>query len=141
MCRYRQTLFQCNHTLRAAAPFQICAQQQAEPQQYCGEALVHPCSTIRANQACDVCAARKNATDGRLSEVKARIQAMRQHLNITYGECLRHVNEAGVGADAGKEVKTEDVKAEKEEDPVQAFLKMKRTEKYAHLTMLGGARP
>lgn len=85
---------------------------------------------------------------------------LRQHLDEAYGECLKHVDgvgEEGMGkgenkkSESGNTVtkgkdgrgKSQNRKGGKEQeeevvdDPVEAFLKMKRNEKYAHLMMLG----
>lgn len=85
---------------------------------------------------------------------------LRRHLDEAYGECLRHVDGVGADGPGGKAEKEKENRIEIGEgpkgrgkgkrdeggkkgedavadDPVAAFLKMKRNEKYAHLMMLG----
>ncbi|KAI1111815.1 hypothetical protein F5Y14DRAFT_464302 [Nemania sp. NC0429] len=153
MCRFRQSIFTCNHTQPSPSRIISCPTQQAyEAGKFpspCGVAKTHACTTIRAERLCDSCAARKERLDNRFSDVRTRIAGLRKHLGEAYGECLKHVDGvdgAGQGKGAsgsgksgekreGEAAKGQDEKAV--DDPVEAFLKMKRNEKYAHLMMLG----
>ncbi|KAI1304836.1 hypothetical protein F5Y03DRAFT_406819 [Xylaria venustula] len=138
MCRYRRSMFLCNHSQLSAAPQWFCSAQRdyvaGKSDQPCDEVGTHTCSTIRVPQLCVSCGTRKATLDQRLSEVKSKMAELKQHLNESYGECVKHVFEAGLES----EVKTKgDEKDSKKADPVAEFLKMKRSEKHANLMMLG----
>ncbi|KAF2964424.1 hypothetical protein GQX73_g9149 [Xylaria multiplex] len=87
---------------------------------------------------------KKTTLDRKLSDVKEKIAELKIHLNDTYGDCLKHVKEAGLELetkpeDEGNPKNGEDAKPKKI-DPVQAFLDMKMKEEHAHLMMLGGSK-
>ncbi|KAI1426505.1 hypothetical protein F5Y12DRAFT_742427 [Xylaria sp. FL1777] len=108
----------------------------AEP---CDEIKTHTCSTIRVTQLCESCGQRKTTLDRRLSGVKTKMAELRQHLTEAYGDCVKHVYEAGLEEEAnakdGNERGADVIKI----DPIQEFLRMKRNEKHSHLMMLGSA--
>ncbi|KAI1184536.1 hypothetical protein F5B17DRAFT_78405 [Nemania serpens] len=161
MCRYRQSIFTCNHTQPSPSRIITCSTQQAfesgRSSSPCGVAKTHACTTIRVPKLCEPCAAQKARLDSRFSDVRTRMAGLRRHLDEAYGECLRHVDGVGEeGVGKGKEKKNEKNESEireamkgcgkegkegdevvVDEDPVEAFLKMKRNEKYSHLMMLG----
>lgn len=146
MCRYRKTLFLCNHSALSSAPQIPCATHLAHTSSPltsppCTTASTHACSTVRVSRLCGSCSDKKQSTDRRLSEVKVRIAGLRDRLSEVYGDCARHLDEVGVEVEgvhgkSGSEGGSEGMK-EEEEDPVQAFLRKKRAEKDSHLMMLG----
>ncbi|KAI1819984.1 hypothetical protein F4861DRAFT_534033 [Xylaria intraflava] len=166
MCRYRKSVFLCNHTQLSAEPLSLCLAQQkylsglvSEP---CSVVNTHGCSTIRLSKDCEPCTIKYASLDKTLSALKEKIAELRQHLDDAYGCCMKHVDEAGLKPEAkpdtkpeakpdakpdakpgGKEEAQENPKTEgdgeEEVDPVARFLKMKMNEKYSHLMMLGNA--
>ncbi|KAI1346466.1 hypothetical protein F5Y01DRAFT_319755 [Xylaria sp. FL0043] len=133
MCRYRRSMWLCNHSQLSAEPHALCAVQRdyisGERHEPCYEVNTHTYSTIRIGRLCGRCGTRKASLDKQFSDVKARMATLKQHLDEKYGDCIKHVNEAGLELDDGES--TEKV------DPVTEFLRMKRNEKYANLMMLG----
>ncbi|KAI0543980.1 hypothetical protein F4679DRAFT_66138 [Xylaria curta] len=134
MCRYRRSIYLCNHTQLSAEPFVICSAQQdyisGATSQPCEIAQIHTCSTIRVRQLCQQCDDKKVAQDSRISEVKSKMAGLRQHLNEKYDDCMKHIDEASP--------KSSNEGEEKEAmSPEEAFLKAKKNEKHAHLMMLG----
>ncbi|KAI0451579.1 hypothetical protein F5B21DRAFT_486499 [Xylaria acuta] len=148
MCRYRRSIYLCNHTQLSAEPFITCSAQRgfisgasSEP---CDLADSHTCSTIRFWHLCQGCEGKKVALDSRLSELKSKMAELRQHLDETYDNCMKHIDEASLkpaseGDDEKSEGEEEKKKEEEKIDPVAAFLKMKKSEKHSHLMMLGTA--
>jgi hypothetical protein len=148
MCRYRKSLFLCNHSQLCQDPFIICSAQRdfvsgaaTEP---CDVIKTHSCSTIRVSRLCEYCEEKKITTDQRFTNVKSRMAALRKHLDKIYGDCVKHVEEAGlepvekssdVGVLHGRG--KEDRERERELDPVEEFLRKKMSEKHSHLMMLG----
>ncbi|KAI2623658.1 hypothetical protein GGS21DRAFT_533606 [Xylaria nigripes] len=146
MCRYRKSIFLCNHSQFPAEPLSICPEQQgylagtvAQP---CKVVSTHGCSTIRISRLCQCCHIKQVSLDTTFMNLKGKISELRQHLDEAYGDCIKHVDEAGLEPEKKPSDAKEDPKAKKEGDkeidPVVAFLKMKRNEKYSHLMMLGG---
>ncbi|KAI0966873.1 hypothetical protein F4678DRAFT_447597 [Xylaria arbuscula] len=138
MCRYRRSMFLCNHSQLSAAPQWFCSAHRdyvsGKSTEPCDEVGTHTCSTIRVSQLCTNCRTRKATLDRRLSGVKSKMAELKQHMNESYGECIKHVYDDGIDS----EVKAKgDEKDAKKVDPVAEFLKMKRSEKHANLMMLG----
>ncbi|KAI1128587.1 hypothetical protein F5Y10DRAFT_291859 [Nemania abortiva] len=140
MCRYRKSIFLCNHTRQSTAPFVTCHLQQdylagsvSDP---CETVSTHSCSTIRLPQLCPSCKARKGVADKRLSNVRAKIAEIRQQLEDKYGDNWKCIDEAGIKMDGVEELskKGGDGKGDKKLDPVQEFLRSKRNEKYHMLS-------
>ncbi|KAI1813705.1 hypothetical protein GGS20DRAFT_463738 [Poronia punctata] len=157
MCLYRKSVFSCNHSQIASTPLSLCcaAQNQSsssssssqQQEKMCEEVQTHGRSTIRIARPCDICRAKKDASDEIFEEVKRRMAVLREHLEGSYGECLKLVGEAGVKVEEEMPVvKKKKVEGESEgegegekKDPVAEFLRMKRSEKHSHLMMLGGS--
>ncbi|KAI0869405.1 hypothetical protein GGS24DRAFT_505788 [Hypoxylon argillaceum] len=144
MCLYRQSIFTCNHTQQHRTPFAPCAAQQAflagsPVAVQCTVKKTHTYNTVRIGRLCDVCEAKKVALDRQLSDVRAKMGVLREHLDEAYDGCMKQLDEAGIKdvKTEGKEKGNEKSENEDELDPVQAFLKSKRNEKYSHLMMLG----
>lgn len=144
MCRYRKSIFLCNHSQLSAEPHTICAAQRdymsGRSAEACDEINTHTRTTLRISKLCDRCGTKKATLDRRLSDVKTKMAELRQHLTEAYGDCVKHVYEAGL--EPG--VKMEDAKSAgdagpKKSDPVEEFLRMKRTEEHSHLMMLGSS--
>jgi hypothetical protein len=149
MCRYRKSLFLCNHSQLSQEPFIICAAQQdhlsrtaAEP---CGTIETHGCGTIRVSHLCGYCAAKRITVDRRFENVKVKMADLRRHLDEVYGDCMKHLDEAGLefgtqpgDMEGGGNSRTGGGEEERKqsEDPVQEFLSRKMNEKYSHLMML-----
>ncbi|KAI0183421.1 hypothetical protein EV127DRAFT_489881 [Xylaria flabelliformis] len=136
MCRYRRSIYLCNHTQLSAEPFVLCSTQQdyisgkiSEP---CDMAQIHTCTTIRVRQLCQQCDDKKAATDSRISEVKSKMAELRQHLNEKYADCMKHIDEEEASLKSASEGEEKETMS-----PVEAFLKAKKNEKHAHLMMLG----
>ncbi|KAI1434709.1 hypothetical protein GGR50DRAFT_390367 [Xylaria sp. CBS 124048] len=147
MCRYRKSIYLCNHSQLAAEPLQICSKQReytsglvSEP---CQIRLTHLCSTIRVPLLCERCHAKQIPLDQKFATVKEKMSELRRHLEVAYDDCMKHVDEAGLKSEAKptpvikrqQKIKVDD----KELDPVTQFLKMKMREKYSELMMLGNA--
>ncbi|GAW25086.1 hypothetical protein SAMD00023353_0103660 [Rosellinia necatrix] len=167
MCRYRKTLYQCNHARLSPSPHTVCSTAAAGEGEgaRCEVVATHACLTVRAARPCDACAARQAALDRTFAEVRGRLASLRRHLDDAYGGCMRAVDEAGLGDEDGEgkgemtvttrvggrgegdEKQTvvamvRGVEGQKQQqdppaDPVEAFLRMKRAEKHSHLMMLG----
>ncbi|KAI0802141.1 hypothetical protein GGR55DRAFT_667021 [Xylaria sp. FL0064] len=110
MCRYRRSMWSCNHSQLSAEPHATY-------------------STIRIARLCGCCGTKKASLDKQFSDVKARMATLKQHLDEKYGDCVKHVNEAGLELNDGENTK--------KVDPIAEFLRMKRNEKYSNLMMLG----
>ncbi|KAH8163507.1 hypothetical protein CIB48_g4745 [Xylaria polymorpha] len=121
MCRYRRSIYSCNHTQLSTEPFVICSLQKdylsgasTEP---CNVADTHTCSTIRVWSLCPVCEDTRGELDRRLDE---------------------HIDEADLKPESEGDAKSDEAKdTDAKLDPVAAFLKAKKNEKYSHLMMLG----
>ncbi|KAI0098996.1 hypothetical protein GGR51DRAFT_536466 [Nemania sp. FL0031] len=130
MCRYRRSIFRCNHTLRPSEPFLTCPMQKeylaglvSTP---CDIVDTHRCSTIRFDRMCPRCESSKRKLDKRLSDVRSRIAGLRQHMQEAYGDRLKVEEGTGEKGEHKEEVK--------KLDPMQEFLKSKRDEKYHMLS-------
>ncbi|KAI3332248.1 hypothetical protein HD806DRAFT_546400 [Xylariaceae sp. AK1471] len=145
MCRYRKSLFLCNHSQLSQEPFIICAAQRdylsgtaAEP---CDTVKTHSCSTIRVPRLCEHCENKKITTEQRFTDVKTKMAELRQHLDRMYGDCMKHVEGAGLEPEAkpsdGDGGGKEEEDRKEEFDPVEEFLRKKMNEKHSHLMMLG----
>ncbi|KAI0533621.1 hypothetical protein GGR58DRAFT_101171 [Xylaria digitata] len=148
MCIYRKSLFLCNHSQLSVEPQVPCPAHKdylsGNARESCNKIQTHSLSTIRVSRLCEGCRTKKTTLDRRLSNVKEKIAELRKHLDNTYGDCMKHVRDAGLELETKPEdegnLKNEgDTKSEKV-DPVQAFLEMKMKEKHSHLMMLGGSK-
>ncbi|KAI1754044.1 hypothetical protein F4782DRAFT_545382 [Xylaria castorea] len=141
MCRYRRSIYSCNHAQLSAEPFVTCSTQQeymsganGKP---CNVVDSHTCSTIRIRHLCQQCEDKKVTLDSRLSQAKSKMAELRQHLNETYENCMRQIDEAGLKSASEACEKSEGEEEKKAVSPVEAFLRAKKKEKHAHLMMLG----
>ncbi|KAI0204896.1 hypothetical protein F4808DRAFT_456640 [Astrocystis sublimbata] len=147
MCRYRKSMYSCNHSIVSAEPFTLCPIQKdyisgksAEP---CDMVQTHLCSTIRISKPCESCGKARDTLNTRLSDAKKKMAELRQRLGLSEATSSSNQSEGdgddkkseGEGSDKEKE---KELEKEKEVDPVHAFLERKKTEKHAHLMMLGG---
>ncbi|KAI0394747.1 hypothetical protein F5Y17DRAFT_240615 [Xylariaceae sp. FL0594] len=108
MCHYRRFIFTCNHGQISSEPMILCANAKKDTSPFsssspkpeqpttCEEISTHARSTVRVPRPCDVCARKKAATDAVFADVKARLTDLRKHLEEAYGECLKHMDDAGV---------------------------------------------
>ncbi|TGJ87461.1 hypothetical protein E0Z10_g1261 [Xylaria hypoxylon] len=145
MCIYKKSIFLCNHTLLSAEPHAICSIQQeylaGEASEPCDVSYTHSLSTIRiSSRQCESCETKKTALDRRLLGVKEKMAELRQHLNESYGDCMKHVEDAGLKPEDEGDSKSEEDTRPKEVDPVEAFLTMKMKEEHAHLMILGSSQ-
>lgn len=63
---------------------------------------------------------------------------LRQHLDDTYDNVMKHIDEADLKPESEGDAKSDEAKdTDAKLDPVAAFLKAKKNEKYSHLMMLG----
>ncbi|KAI1490603.1 hypothetical protein F5X96DRAFT_694482 [Biscogniauxia mediterranea] len=162
MCLYRKSLYVCNHS-------QICGEQpmtacQAQ-REYAAGAAAEPCdrvetharNTIRVSRLCAACRDKKVTIDRQLDVVKSRMAELRRHLDESYDNCMKHLDEAGLdhededepgnttaaagrkstgGKGKGKKATPEPAKEEDPPvDPVQEFLRKKMMETDSHLMM------
>ncbi|KAH9908723.1 hypothetical protein F4778DRAFT_361653 [Xylariomycetidae sp. FL2044] len=151
MCPYSKSLYQCNHFRVASESLRACPAQKeflaGRIRDHCDVVETHPRNTIRVPQLCEACAAKKTTADQRFAQVKARMAALRTHLDESYANCMRHLDEAGLGPEdkpgapemvggcGATTTMAEDRGPECEVDPVQAFLRKKMAESDAHLMM------
>ncbi|GAW11945.1 hypothetical protein ANO14919_012980 [Xylariales sp. No.14919] len=148
MCRYRKSIFLCNHTQISAEPHTLCSAQKdyrrGKASEPCDEVSTHTLSTIRIPHLCEGCSTTKTAQDQRLAEVKKKMAELRQHLEQAYGDCMKHVSEAGLleakPENEGNQESEGSTKPNEVGDPVEAFLKMKMNEKYSHLMVLSDSQ-
>ncbi|KAI1412159.1 hypothetical protein F5Y13DRAFT_200152 [Hypoxylon sp. FL1857] len=133
MCPYRRTIYQCNHSVVNPSPIGICEFQAnyesghgSEP---CNIVQTHGRNNIRVNHLCPDCYQRKETTDRQFSSVKTRLSKLRKELEKKYGQCMTHLDEAGLEPE--KPASPEKPKP----NPAQEFLKNKRLESDAHLMM------
>ncbi|KAI1327105.1 hypothetical protein F5Y16DRAFT_399654 [Xylariaceae sp. FL0255] len=144
MCRYRKSIFLCNHAQVSAEPLIVCEVQS----QYLASSpfpIVEPCditetharNTIRVTTLCAECEKRNTNVEQRFLDVKKKMAELRVHLNEAYDHCMTHLDEAGLTAEEKEKESREEEKDE--DDPIKAFLKKKMTEKHSHLMMLGSS--
>ncbi|KAI0521303.1 hypothetical protein F5B22DRAFT_644028 [Xylaria bambusicola] len=144
MCRYRKSVFQCNHSQVSPRPQKPCQDQldfiagkRTEP---CETVTTHISTTVRVPQLCEDCESRKTRIDGKLSNVKTKMNELKRQLSEAYGDCVKHVSESGLESEA----KVEDEKDGSEAEPGQLdpeeFLRRVRNEEHSHLMMLGSSR-
>ncbi|RYC60037.1 hypothetical protein CHU98_g6155 [Xylaria longipes] len=141
MCRYRRSIYSCNHIHLSSEPFLTCSAQQdyisgasTEP---CNIAETHTCSTVRQWYLCKFCEDKKTTLDGRLSEIKSKMTELRQHLDETYDNVMKNIDEARLKPESEGDATSEEAEEKKALDPVQAFLKAKKSEKHSQFMMLG----
>ncbi|KAI1403416.1 hypothetical protein F4819DRAFT_506328 [Hypoxylon fuscum] len=164
MCLYSKTIYQCNHSANSPSPFQACHLQQefelgllALP---CDEVTTHGRNTVRIPQLCQYCHEKKISVERRFNYAKNRLAELRKHLEETYGECMRHLDEVGVepvspSSETSSETSSSSnttyttveseasdtnssetsASTEDDLDPVQEFLRKKMLESDAHLMM------
>ncbi|KAI1496567.1 hypothetical protein F5X99DRAFT_424445 [Biscogniauxia marginata] len=170
MCHHRKSLYLCNHAVIAPEPLIVCPAQRdylsgsaAEP---CDLVETHARSTIRLSKLCPQCRGKKTTTDRQLDLVKSRMAELRRHLDESYDNCMKHLDEVGLGPESqpddddddgtataagekrksrGKEKKKAaspdgdgDEGGREVVDPVQEFLRKKMMEDNSHLMMLSG---
>ncbi|KAI0151744.1 hypothetical protein GGR57DRAFT_503673 [Xylariaceae sp. FL1272] len=157
MCRYRKSLFLCNHAQIAPERLTPCAVQKDFQAgltcDSCDTIETHPRNTIRVCRLCGNCGDKKGTTDARFKEIKEKMAIMRKHLDESYDGCMKALDEVGLEPEskpdstpeiivtpADEEGHVEDKQKEvKEIDPVKEFLRKKMTEEHSHLMMLGSA--
>ncbi|RWA09560.1 hypothetical protein EKO27_g5545 [Xylaria grammica] len=148
MCRYRKSIFLCNHTQISAEPLTLCSAQKdygcGKASEPCDAVSTHTLGTIRIPHLCERCSTIKTVQDRRLAEVKEKMAELRQHLEQAYGDCIKHASEAGLPAakpeNEGNPESEGATKLGEVDDPVEAFLKMKMNEKYSHLMVLSDSQ-
>ncbi|KAI1379398.1 hypothetical protein F4677DRAFT_408868 [Hypoxylon crocopeplum] len=100
MCPHRKTVYQCNHSVVSRAPIQTCQAQRdyqsGRRSLPCYKVTTHGRSSIRVSILCPYCHDRKAKLEKSFDNVKSRIATLRGHLEETYGQCLSHLDEAGV---------------------------------------------
>ncbi|KAJ2987677.1 hypothetical protein NUW58_g4372 [Xylaria curta] len=144
MCIYRKFVFLCNHTQLYPEAYLICTAQEERLSKGrtgpCDEVSTHRASTFRIMKTCEQCEDKKKTTERQFSNVKQKMAVLRQHLEETYSDCMKHLDEVGLKLDEEDEKDEKNEKSEesevKEIDPTEAFLQMKKKEKYSHLMML-----
>ncbi|KAI5926131.1 hypothetical protein F4810DRAFT_579622 [Camillea tinctor] len=162
MCRYRKSLYMCNHSQISAEPMAACQAQReytsGTAKEPCDRVETHPRDTIRVGLLCPPCRDKKSTLDKQLDVVKSRMAELRKYLDESYGDCMKHLDEAGLEPEEkpsngksttttttaetrkgkGKGKDPEPAKEEKAVDPVQEFLRKKMMDTDAHLMMLSG---
>ncbi|KAI0597907.1 hypothetical protein F4775DRAFT_592904 [Biscogniauxia sp. FL1348] len=162
MCLYRKSLYECNHSQISGEPMTACQAQRdhasGAAREPCERVETHARNTIRVSQLCAQCRDKKVATDKQLGVVKSRMAELRKHLDESYNNCMKHLDEAGLdpeeeqqpgngstarkesigGKGKGKGKVSEPAKEDPVVDPVQEFLRKKMMETDSHLMMFSG---
>ncbi|KAI1269277.1 hypothetical protein F5Y18DRAFT_415069 [Xylariaceae sp. FL1019] len=111
MCRYRKSLFICNHAQIAPERMITCALQKdfqnGEIANGCEVVETHPRNTIRVSTLCANCSAKKDTTDATFKEIKEKMAIMRKHLDESYDGCMKALDEVGLEPERKPENKPE----------------------------------
>ena len=139
MCRYRKSIFLCNHSQVFAHPQKACQDQldflEGKNVTPCTKVFTPLSTTVRVQSLCEQCKSRKTEIDGKLSGVKSKMNELKQQLSAAYGDCVKHVYESGLESQG---VDEKDEECPGKLDP-EEFLRRKRAEDDAHLMMLGSS--
>ncbi|KAF3067475.1 hypothetical protein GL218_08659 [Daldinia childiae] len=156
MCHHRKIIYQCNHTAMDPSPLKVCEVQRdyesGSSPGSCEVVETHGLSNFRVPRFCSPCHDKKTSLDSRISQAKSLIADLKKQLSESYGQCVLHMEEAGLESEKKQETTLEvskeattvesgsddndpDETMEKI-DPVEEFLKKKKQESYAHLMMI-----
>ncbi|KAI2781089.1 hypothetical protein F4815DRAFT_498813 [Daldinia loculata] len=156
MCHHRKIIYQCNHTAIDPSPLKACeVRQDCESGLTSGSCDVvetHGRSNFKVPRLCSPCHDKKTSLDSRLSRAKSLIAGLKKQLSESYGQCVLHMDEAGLESEKKEEatlvvlkkattVESDSVGDDPDEtmekvDPVEEFLRKKKQESYAHLMMI-----
>ncbi|KAI0111939.1 hypothetical protein F4814DRAFT_460938 [Daldinia grandis] len=154
----RQSYFACYQDPNPS-PLKACEARrdhESEPSSGpCNVVETHGWSNFKIPRLCSPCHGKKASLDSRLTKAKALIAELKKQLSESYGQCVLHMDEAGLECEKKKKEKettpvvlkkaasvesdsvddTSDETMEKI-DPVGEFLRKKKQETYAHLMMI-----
>ncbi|KAI0020591.1 hypothetical protein F4780DRAFT_366875 [Xylariomycetidae sp. FL0641] len=145
MCKYRKSLYACNHAQVCSEPFIACQAQKdhlsGESSEPCDIVETHGRSTIKISKMCAYCEEKKVTLDQQFDHVKGRMADLRKQLEKSYENCMKHLDDVGLEPEKKPDSvgSTEQSSEEEELDPVQAFLKKKMADPDSHLMMLGSS--
>ncbi|KAI1767401.1 hypothetical protein GGR53DRAFT_463505 [Hypoxylon sp. FL1150] len=164
MCTHSKIIYGCNHSHTSAYPCKPCRRQQEFERGHrtlpCDEVWTHGRNNWRVARQCEYCEEKKTRLDRRFAYAKVRLAELRRQLERSFGDCLKHMEDAGLKSSSEEETSSgsesmrtrrrspvaqerESVAGAAEEedtvDPVQEFLRKKMQESDAHLMMLSSA--
>ncbi|KAI1634944.1 hypothetical protein F4809DRAFT_664943 [Biscogniauxia mediterranea] len=100
MCLYRKSLYVCNHSQICGEPMTACQAQReyasGAAKEPCDRVETHARNTIRVSRLCAPCRDKKLTVDKQLDVVKSRMAELRKHLDESYDNCMKHLDEAGL---------------------------------------------
>ncbi|KAI1456012.1 hypothetical protein F4805DRAFT_476441 [Annulohypoxylon moriforme] len=142
MCQYSRVIYQCNHSTVSPTPSQPC-QAQAD---YESGKTPEPCTIVESHarinvkipSLCDTCHEKKKKTDAQFASIRERLAIMKELLRVKHDQCQEHLEEVGVQSEEGESsVTPESIESCIDGlTSLEAFLKKKMEEEYAHMMML-----